>query len=849
MRETTGPILGRHPMTSADYLEKFYPGGPWTLITTHPIRATVCRTREDVDRWVEENDGESNCYFQINPVFKWANRRAKAEDISALHALAVDFDASEVPDGIDPTYHLDQEVQAFRKRIAKMDPLPSVVVSSGGGVQAFWLLETDLSLDGTEDMAREASRYGEHLVRQHGGDGVFDLPRMMRLPGTMNLPDEKKLAKGRIPARAEVLEFNENRYPLDQFTKAAPKEAAAGTVVKLELPADLPKLDHAFGLEEDYGVPDSICYMVKHGKWPPDHEKAEHREGDETGSANLWAFLNACIRHDVPHELAISVAIDPDYGVSEHAFKEGAKPGRTPRRVAERQLRRAIEKFVPDVDEAFERGGASLFGQGKIDRKPNGEADLLEMMNEKYTAIGSAGGKFRILHIVKHSGGRCQYVFQTEADFLSWFKNTKILVPTGGTKKDGTPEIKAKTIGEWWLTHPERNQKSYLTFNPSDEELPGAYNMWQGFAVTPKEGDCGLYLDHLRDVICSGNEEHYRYLIGWMARAVQRPDEQAGTCVVFQGEPGTGKSLSCSIFGKLFDEHFLHTGNPASLTGRFNAQLQDCVVLFADEANFSNPHVAHRLKTLITESTLEIERKGMALTNERNYLHIMMASNDEHVVQVDNRDRRFFILRVSNDHRQDLDYFERLVAQMETEAGQAALLHFLLNYDLSEFKHRRIPSTEVHKEHQDVSLAPEYEWWLNILERGHILDEDAGWETSTETTRLCYLSFARAVKNGNAHKLGRFLTKITKNEKKRKQVAKIRHVPNRLGTKVEEDDVNGFDATVVDERGQEIPAALARVYVLPELDRCRELWNEICGTREWPDVGHDLPPDDGDPFA
>jgi hypothetical protein len=42
--------------------------------------------------------------------------------------------------------------------------------------------------------------------------------------------------------------------------------------------------------------------------------------------------------------------------------------------------------------------------------------------------------------------------------------------------------------------------------------------------------DCSLYLTHLRENICKGEEAHYNYLIRWMARAVQKPAKSAYRC-------------------------------------------------------------------------------------------------------------------------------------------------------------------------------------------------------------------------------------------------------------------------------------------------------------------------------
>jgi hypothetical protein len=44
------------------------------------------------------------------------------------------------------------------------------------------------------------------LAADLGGDHVQNVDRLMRLPGTLNVPDAKKLAKGRSIMLAEVID-------------------------------------------------------------------------------------------------------------------------------------------------------------------------------------------------------------------------------------------------------------------------------------------------------------------------------------------------------------------------------------------------------------------------------------------------------------------------------------------------------------------------------------------------------------------------------------------------------------------------------------------------------------------
>lgn len=127
--------------------------------------------------------------------------------------------------------------------------------------------------------------------------------------------------------------------------------------------------------------------------------------------------------------------------------------------------------------------------------------------------------------------------------------------------------------------------------------------------------------------------------------------------------------------------------------GNFNAHLQHCSVVYADEAFFAGDR-SHEsvLKGLITEETILIEPKGVDSYQVKNCIHLIMTSNSEWVVPAGADARRYFVLDVSDAHMQDLKYFAAITQQME-RGGRAALLHYLLNLDLSDFDIRLVPQT------------------------------------------------------------------------------------------------------------------------------------------------------------
>jgi hypothetical protein len=125
---------------------------------------------------------------------------------------------------------------------------------------------------------------------------------------------------------------------------------------------------------------------------------------------------------------------------------------------------------------------------------------------------------------------RERLVFSKKEDIKLRYNNRHCIV--GHTLK-GNPVW--KDLGTAWIEDPRRRSYDGVTFDPKGQAPANIYNLWLGWGVEPKAVDWSLLRQHMQEVICSGNEEHYRYLIGWCAHCVQHPEKQAEVAVVMPG--------------------------------------------------------------------------------------------------------------------------------------------------------------------------------------------------------------------------------------------------------------------------------------------------------------------------
>lgn len=107
-------------------------------------------------------------------------------------------------------------------------PHPTWVTNTGGGQHLLWALGAPLGVD-SDQRHRESVRA---LAARLGGDRAVSngTAQRLRLPGSTNFPNAKKLAAGRVPVRVtfarqpgeEMLVFDIGAFPTGSTTEALP---------------------------------------------------------------------------------------------------------------------------------------------------------------------------------------------------------------------------------------------------------------------------------------------------------------------------------------------------------------------------------------------------------------------------------------------------------------------------------------------------------------------------------------------------------------------------------------------------------------------------------------------------
>lgn len=393
---------------------------------------------------------------------------------------------------------------------------------------------------------------------------------------------------------------------------------------------------------------------------------------------------------------------------------------------------------------------------------------LIDKLNEEY-AVVLRGSQVLVMRHWIGEDKITRLAFLTTKDFHTLVASVKIF----NAKAD-----KMIPVSPMWLASDRRKQYEDIYFKPCDKEYKTRYNLWQGFGVKEKAGaSFQLFLLHILNNICLGNESHYAWIIDWLADLIQKPWRKPGTAIILQGEMGVGKGAFAKHIGKLFGVHYFPILHGGQLTGRFNSHLADKVFVFVDESGWSqDKYGAGILRGMITESHIAIEMKGKDTVTLENFSRFVIAANNDWVVPTSMQDeRRMACFKVGNGNKQDKPFFAAMQAQMDN-GGYESLLHFLKNHQYEDETVRTIPQTEGLKEQKLFSMPTELKWWLDCIENGKIGDFNICdmVENHIETTKLYdnYVAFCQTLKS----------TPVAPSELPQKMAKYIKLVKVRRGT-------------------------------------------------------------------
>lgn len=609
---------------SAQFVKDYYGSKPRHITAIHEGKQPITRTfqaNEGVDLLGfvrKHNDAGANIYFAVNEIAESAwNKKAKKSDVTRVSTLHVDVD--------------DLSEKAL-DRLVNFEPKPSIILCSGGGYQAFFILSEPVEDEASKSLAE---RYNKTIAERVGGDNCQNLDRIMRLPGTINHPNAKKRASGRMATLSylapEFTDFSRT-HELADFT-GLPISPDILVVQASETPdhIDVRSLSN-LGIAED----DKLSLLIKLGD-DPEHPRTSEKPQHKSRSESVFAAMCDLARRGHSPEDIAGILLNDQLGISESILE---KPN--PAAYAYRQAEKAIALTTDDFPDVTRDG------------KP-----MKTMRNAIYGLI-----RMKILfendlfHNRKRMGGHLLQSFQ------------------GDITDDGAAMLRNAFIdrfdfdvGKYSILDAVQVLCVENSIHPIKEYLGGLE--WDGV----KRIDTWL-VDYLGAEDAPLTRAIGKLFFTAGVRRIKEPGCKFDTMIVFEGVQGTGKSTALSI---LAGEENFSDQSIIGLDPKSQAEALEGVWILeiAELSGFRHTETAH-IKAFLSRSTDRI-RPAYARFKEswaRQGI-IVGTTNDDSYLKDETGNRRFLPVKTGQIDleglKRDRDLLWAEAVEMESESEPITL--------------------------------------------------------------------------------------------------------------------------------------------------------------------------------
>jgi hypothetical protein len=284
-------------MNTLDFLRRVLPSqGPYVAlaIKDKKVRQQFVDSIEDLDTVVNKiSDAGLNAYYAVASFITKDNGR-KQDNVSNLKSLYLDIDCGE-----DKPYKTQRDGVAALVRFVKESKLPKpLVISSGNGLHAYWILDRELTKNEWQPLADALKSATQQLNFDIDLSVPADSARVLRPVGTVNTKGGAIVDSLLITDETHNVEHVEGllkKYCTSSIRVIPPRPQSTG-LVNLETKTDFPPTNHMVVAEK--------CPQVQ---WATTHQAKV--------SEPLWYALIGVAAHCVnPEQVAVEWSQShPDY--------------------------------------------------------------------------------------------------------------------------------------------------------------------------------------------------------------------------------------------------------------------------------------------------------------------------------------------------------------------------------------------------------------------------------------------------------------------------------------------------------------------------------------------------------
>tara|TARA_R110002096_G_scaffold17866_9_gene61514 strand:+ start:5489 stop:7765 length:2277 start_codon:yes stop_codon:yes gene_type:complete len=279
-----------------------------------------------------------------------------------------------------------------------------------------------------------------------------------------------------------------------------------------------------------------------------------------------------------------------------------------------------------------------------------------------------------------------------------------------------------------WIGDRDRKCYKEIRFVPDYEYDERFFNSFRGFPYTKVENlptsnidTISIFNKHL-GLLTNYDEDSIEYVTKYLAHLIQKSKEKPQTALMFKSKQGFGKDRLIDIIQKLIGtKHVYRTQKMESVFGDWNVSIRDKLVLQLNEASGKDGFLnKEEIKDIITTEQINIREKYINQYSQKNYIRLIITSNNLNPVEISHDDRRFVVFK-SHYKKPSTEYFETLTSLIESDDCIQILFNYLSEVDISDYDPRKRPITDAYENMRSHSQNPIYEFLYNCFIRDKCL--------------------------------------------------------------------------------------------------------------------------------
>jgi hypothetical protein len=256
---------------------------------------------------------------------------------------------------------------------------------------------------------------------------------------------------------------------------------------------------------------------------------------------------------------------------------------------------------------------------------------------------------------------------------------------------------------------------------PPLNDNPKIYNLFQGIRANQLHSSgeteqLSLIKEHLR-VMSNHDQNVYNYLVGYLGHLLKYPAELPRIALVFISAEGSGKGSFLNLFGKyILGNHYQTFKNLDDIVGRFADPTGNLLYILDEIHGKESYKLADPIKNMITEPSIRQEIKNIQPTSVANFGRYFFLSNYDNPVKISPSDRRFVVIKMSDEKKGNEQYFVDLEKAFKDDSTARSFYDYLIANAWEGIRLRDSrPTTEAYLDIQDLNrdVMDEFaEWFL-----------------------------------------------------------------------------------------------------------------------------------------